>query len=78
MWHPPTTLGRQPVEKTFSEIEAEITALRTSIDKYRRLAEERTAIEQHQIAAKLMELVADLEMKAGELEAFVKSYKIAC
>jgi hypothetical protein len=36
------------------------------------------AIEQHQIAAKLMELVGDLELKAEELEAFVKSYKIAC
>lgn len=66
------------MEKTFSEIEEEIAALRTGIEKYRRLAEERMAIEQHQIAAKLMELVGDLELKAEELEAFVKSYKIAC
>jgi len=71
-------MRREPVEKTFSEIEAEIAFLRASIEKYPRLAEERMAVELHQIAAKLMELVAGLEMKAEELEAFVKSYKIAC
>jgi hypothetical protein len=66
------------VEKTFSEIEAEIASLRKSIDKYRSLAEERMAIGRHQIAGKLTELVADLEMKAEELEAFVRSHRMAC
>jgi hypothetical protein len=51
------------------QIDAEIASLREDAAKYRRLAEARRAADQDRIAEKLMELVADLEEKAAELEA---------
>jgi hypothetical protein len=41
--------------------------------KYRRLAEERMAADQQRIAATLIEVVAELERRAEDLERFVKS-----
>lgn len=66
------------MEKTFADIEGDIASLRANASKYRRLAEERMAADQLRIAAKLMELVADFESRAKELEGFVKAHKVAC
>jgi len=60
------------MEKTLAEINADIAALRNHAAKYRQLAEARKAADQSRIAAKLMELVADLELKAAELEAMTR------
>ncbi|HUH84450.1 MAG TPA: hypothetical protein VLX85_07555 [Stellaceae bacterium] len=56
-------------EAPFEQIDAEIASLREDAAKYRRLAEARRAADQGRIAEKLMELVAELEEKAAELEA---------
>ena len=60
------------MEKTFADSEADIASLRANASK-RRLAEERMAADQLRLAAKLIEVVADFESKAKELEEFVKS-----
>ena len=57
------------MEKTLAEISADIAALRKHAAKYRQLAEARKAVNQTRIAAKLMELVIELEAKAAELDA---------
>ena len=64
------------MEKTFADIEADIASLRANASKYRRLAEERMAADQLRVAAKLIEVVADFESKAKELEEFVKSQSL--
>jgi len=46
------------MEKTIREIRGDIASLRAHADKYRTLAEQRRAVDQRQIADKLMELVA--------------------
>ena len=56
-------------EAPSEQIDAEIASLREDAAKYRRLAEARRAADQDRIAEKLMELVAELEEKAAELEA---------
>jgi hypothetical protein len=63
--------GKRAVgEDTPSEhIDAEIASLREDAAKYRRLAEARRAAGQDRVAEKLLELVAELEEKAAELEA---------
>ena len=61
------------MEKTFADIEADIASLRANASKYRRLAEERMAADQLRVAAKLIEVVADFENQAKELEEFLKS-----
>jgi hypothetical protein len=68
------------VEKTLADIEQDIAALRANASKYRRLAEERMAADQDQrrIAATLIEVVAELERRAEDLERFVKSNAAAC
>ena len=60
------------MEKTLAEINADIRALRNHAAKYRRLAEARKAADQSRIAAKLMELVVELESKAAQLEALIR------
>ena len=57
------------MEKTLAEINADIASLRQHAAKYRELAEQRKAVDQTKIAAKLMELVTDLEAKAAQIEA---------
>jgi hypothetical protein len=57
------------MEKTLAEIIADIASLRQHAAQYRRLAEERLAVDQTRIAAKLMELVSELEAKAAQIEA---------
>lgn len=57
------------MDKTLAEINADIAALRKHAAKYRQLADARKAADQTRIAAKLMELVVELEAKAAELEA---------
>ena len=64
------------MEKTFADIEADIASLRANASKYRRLAEERMAADQLRVAAKLIEVVADFENQAKELEEFVKSHSL--
>ena len=64
------------MEKTFADIEADIASLRANASKYRRLAEERMAADQLRVAAKLIEVVADFESQAKELEEFVKSQSL--
>jgi hypothetical protein len=54
------------MEKTLSEITADIERLRRPAVKCRKLSEERRALDQVQIADKLMEYVADLEAKAAD------------
>ena len=61
------------MKKTLADIEADIESLRANAEKYRRLAEERRAADHVQIAEKLMELVTNLEARAAELEALLKS-----
>jgi hypothetical protein len=61
------------MEKTLTDIEADIASLRSNASKFRLLAEERMAADQHRIAAKLIETVAELEKRAKELEDFVRS-----
>lgn len=56
-------------EAPSEQIDVEIAALRKDAAKYRRLAEAQRAANQDRIAEKLMELVAELEEKATELEA---------
>jgi uncharacterized membrane protein YccC len=56
-------------EAPSDHIDTEIASLREDAAKYRRLAEARRAADQDRIAEKLMELVAELEEKAAELEA---------
>jgi hypothetical protein len=56
-------------ESSSEQIDAEIASLREDGAKYRRLAEARRAAGQDRIAEKLLELVAELEEKAAELEA---------
>lgn len=56
-------------EAPAEQIDAEIASLCKDAAKYRRLAEARRAANQDRIAEKLMELVAELEEKAAELEA---------
>jgi hypothetical protein len=51
------------MEKTLAEIKADIASLREHAANYRRLAEERRAVDQRQIADKLMEFVGELEAK---------------
>jgi hypothetical protein len=60
------------VEKTLAEIKADIAALRKHAARYRRLAEARKAVDQSQIAAKLMEFVVELEAKAAQMEAMTR------
>ncbi len=60
------------MEKTFSEITADIIRLREHAAKYRKLAEERRALDHGSIADKLTEFVADLEAKAAEMEATIR------
>lgn len=60
------------MEKTLAEINADIAALRKHAAKYRQLAEARKAADQTRIAAKLMELVVELESKATQLEAMTR------
>jgi hypothetical protein len=57
------------MEKTVGEIRAEMASLLERAVKYRSLAEQRRAVDQQQIADKLMELVVELEAKAKQLEA---------
>ena len=64
------------MEKTFADIEADIASLRANASKYRRLAEERMAADQLRVAAKLIEVVADFENQAKELEEFVKAQSL--
>jgi hypothetical protein len=62
--------GKAPqIKKTIDEIRSDIASLREHADKYRKLAEQRRAVDQQLIADKLMELVAELEAKAKQLEA---------
>lgn len=61
------------MEKTLAEIHADIASLREHAAKFRRLAEERKAVDQTQIANKLMEVVGDLEAKAAQIEATMPS-----
>jgi hypothetical protein len=61
------------MEKTLAEINADIAALRNHAAKYRQLADARKAADQSRIAAKLMELVAELESKAAQLEAMIRA-----
>lgn len=60
------------MEKTLSEITADISRLREHAAKYRKLAEERRAMDHGPIADKLTEFVADLEAKAAEIEATLR------
>jgi hypothetical protein len=60
------------MEKTLAEINADIASLPEHAAKYRRLADERRAVDQRQIAMKLMELVAELEAKAAQMEAAMR------
>jgi hypothetical protein len=60
------------MEKTLAEINADIAALRLHAAKYRQLAEERRTVDQKQIAAKLMEFVGELEVKAAQMEATMR------
>ena len=57
------------MERTLTKIEADIASLRSNALKFRQLAQERRAVDQLQIADKLMELVSEIEAKAAELEA---------
>jgi hypothetical protein len=57
------------MEKALTEINADIASLRQHAANYRRLADERRAVDQIRIAKKLMELVAELEAKAAQMEA---------
>jgi len=57
------------MERTLTRIEADIASLRANALKFRQLAQERRAVDQLQIADKLMELVSEIEAKAAELEA---------
>jgi len=56
------------MQRTLGEIEADIASLRANATKFRQLAQERRAVDQLQIADKLMELVGELEARAAELE----------
>ena len=60
------------MEKTLAEITADIAALRNHAARYRQLAEARKAADQSRIAAKLMELVVELESKAAQLESLTR------
>jgi hypothetical protein len=60
------------MEKTVGEIRAEMASLLERAVKYRSLAEQRRAVDQQQIADKLMELVTELEAEAAELEASMR------
>jgi hypothetical protein len=57
------------MERTLTNIEADIASLRANAVKFRQLAQERRAVDQIQIADKLMELVREIEARAAELEA---------
>ena len=57
------------MEKTIDRINADIASLRANAALYRNLAEQRRAVDQQRVAAKLMELVIELETKAKELAA---------
>jgi hypothetical protein len=57
------------MERTLTNIEADIASLRANAVKFRQLAQERRAVDQIQIADKLMELVKEIEARAAELEA---------
>ena len=56
------------MEATLERIQENLAQLRADIAKYRRLAEQRAAVDQLLIAEKLREFVADLESKADEME----------
>ena len=60
---------RSAMEKTIDRINADIASLRANAALYRNLAEQRRAVDQQRVAAKLMELVIELETKAKELAA---------
>jgi hypothetical protein len=57
------------MERTLTNIEADIASRRANAVKFRQLAQERRAVDQIQIADKLMELVSEIEARAAELEA---------
>lgn len=57
------------MENTIGRINASIASLRADAAHYRKLAEPRKAVNQEPIAEKLMELVAELEAQAAQLEA---------
>jgi cytochrome c556 len=56
------------MEKTAEALRAEIASLQENVTKFRRLAEERRAADQILIADKLIEVAADFEAKAAELQ----------
>jgi hypothetical protein len=61
------------MDKTAEAIKADIAALREHITKFRRRAEERRAADHMLIADKLIEVAADFEAKAAELERLLAS-----
>jgi hypothetical protein len=56
------------MQKTAEAIRADIASLRANVTTFRRLAEERRAADHILIADKLLEVAADFEVKAAELE----------
>jgi hypothetical protein len=60
------------MDKTLTEIRSDIASLREHAAKYRKLAQERRAVEQNLIADKLAEFVAELETKAAEMESTLR------
>jgi hypothetical protein len=56
------------VEMTIEMIRADIVTLRDHVALYRKLADERRAVEHIMIADKLTEAAAECEAKAAELE----------
>jgi hypothetical protein len=60
------------MEKTRSQIEADITSLRRNAIKFRTLAIEHRAANNTAIANKLLEVVADLEKAAAEMQVLLK------
>jgi hypothetical protein len=65
------------MERTLTQIEAEIASLREKATHYRELALRHREADNIPIADKLLELVADLERSAAELWAVLKQRRRA-